>query len=204
MAVSIAVEGTSDVEAVKKILSSRSIAVNHSQIFVTRGKSKLDTKIASYNTAAARSPWFVLRDSDRDDGDCPAATRSARLPQASQNSAMCFRLAVRSLEAWLLADVEGFASMFSVARAAIPRDVEQLADPKRSLVDLCRRSRRLVVKKAMVPPIGSAGRVGPEYVTWISEYARMFWRPDVAAANAPSLSRALSAIDRLVSAGIWR
>lgn len=103
MAVSIAVEGTSDVEAVKKRLHSRSIAVNESQVFVTRGKAQLDLRMMSYNAAAAHSPWIVLRDADRDEGDCPAAVRNARLPQSDQNPAMCFRLAVRSIKAWLLA-----------------------------------------------------------------------------------------------------
>lgn len=133
---SIAVEGISDVEAVKKLLNSRSIAVDESQIFVSRGKANLDRKLANYNAAAAHRPWFVLRDADRDEGDCPAAIRKTRLPLAVQNSAMCFRLAVRSLEAWLLADVDAFAATFAVARASVPVDVEQLADPKRSLVDL--------------------------------------------------------------------
>lgn len=203
LTVAVAVEGDSDVAAVEKLLASRSIEVDARRTFRTRGKGKLDKKIAGYNQAAAHSPWFLLRDADHDADDCPADLRDSRLSASQQSPGLCFRLAVRSLEAWLLADAEAFAVAFSVRAAAVPGDVEQLPDAKRSLVDLCRRSRKSGIRKAMVPPVGSSGRVGPEYVTYISEFARTGWRPDVAAANAPSLARALREIDRLVADGVW-
>ena len=127
--VSIAVEGPSDVGAVRKILTSRSLEVDESRIFVTRGKSNLDKKIASYNRAAQHSPWLLLRDADHDQGDCAVKLREALLPAAHQNRGLCFRLATRSLEAWLLADGEAFAGFFSVALSAIPDNVEQLRTP---------------------------------------------------------------------------
>jgi hypothetical protein len=202
--VSIAVEGASDVPAAQKILASRSITVGQGRIFITRGKPKFDMKIASYNKAALNSPWFILRDSDRDGKDCPVTLREALLPASHQVSGMCFRLAVRELDAWLLADSETFAKAFSVARSVIPTNVEELSDPKEALINVCRRSRSSEIRKAMVPPKGSTGRVGPEYVGRISEYARDAWRPDVAATGAPSLARALREIDRLLATGVWR
>jgi hypothetical protein len=69
---------------------------------------------------------------------------------------------------------------------------------------VCRNSRKPSIKRGMVPPTGSVGRVGSEYVTLISSYAHHAWRPDIAAANAPSLARALKEIDRLISTGVWR
>jgi hypothetical protein len=202
--VSIAVEGRSDVAAAQKILASRSISVDQAQIFIASGKSNLDKKIASYNKAALHSPWFVLRDSDHDEGDCVVTLRQSRLPLVQQNDGLCFRVAARSLEAWLMADVDAFAKFFSVAASVVPGDVEELHDPKRSLVEICRRSRKSEIKRAMVPPKGSTWAVGPEYVTWISEYALTAWRPDQAACNAPSLARALREIDKLISSGVWR
>ena len=204
IAASVAVEGASDVAVVEKILASRSIIVDPKAVIIKRGKGNLDNKVLGFNNAAARSPWFVLRDSDRDEGDCAAALRESLLPAVEKSAGMCFRLAVRSVEAWLLADAVAFAAAFSIAESAVPAAVEDLTDPKSSLVDVCRRSRKSSIKKAMVPPTGSRGRVGPEYVTLVSEYARTAWRPDVAAVNAPSLARALREIDELVSGGIWR
>lgn len=202
--VSIAVEGTSDVPAAEKILASRSITVDPRRIFVTRGKPNFDKKVASYNNAAVNSPWFILRDSDRDGDDCPVTLREMLLPAARQAPGMCFRLAVRALEAWLLADPETFAKTFSVARSVIPIKVEDLPDPKEALVNVCRKSHSAEIRKAMVPPKDSAGRVGPEYVSRISDYAREAWRPDVAATSAPSLAHALREIDRLIASGVWQ
>jgi hypothetical protein len=200
--VSIAVEGASDVAAVEKMLASRGISVDPKSIFVKRGHGNLDKKLTGSNNGAARSPWFVLRDTDRD--DCPAALRERLLPDANKNPGMCFRLAVRSIEAWLLADMEAFAKTFSVTTHAIPSAVEELINPKESLVNICRGSRKSLIRSGIVPPPGSRGRVGPEYVTYIADYARTAWRPDIAATNAPSLARALREIDRLVSDGIWK
>lgn len=183
---------------------SRSVAADPRRTYRTGGKANLDKRIRNYNRAALQTPWFALRDADHDATDCPKALRELLVPPASQSDGMCFRLAVRSLEAWLLADAEAFAETFSVAVSAVPGTPEQLSDPKGTVVNLCRRSRKSVIKKAVAPPVGSAGRVGPEYVTYISEYARGAWRPDVAAANAPSLARALREIERLVAEGFWR
>ncbi|MEU4291047.1 hypothetical protein AB0E63_22720 [Kribbella sp. NPDC026596] len=202
--VSIAVEGASDVPAAEKILASRSITVDQRRIFVTRGKHNFDKKIGSYNNAAENSPWFVLRDSDRDGSDCPATLREMLLPADRQAPGLCFRLAGRALEAWLMADSETFARTFSVARSVIPTNAEELPDPKEALINVCRKSRSSEVRKAMVPPVGSTGRVGPEYVARISDYARDAWRPDVAATAAPSLARALREIDNLLLTGVWR
>ncbi len=204
LTVAVAVEGESDVAAVESMLGTRSIRVDAQRIFRTSGKAKLDRKIRGYNQAAAQSPWLVLRDADHDEGGCAAALRESRLPANSQNPGLSFRLAVRSIEAWLLADAEAFAATFLVPASIVPSGVEQLPDPKQTLGDLCRRSRKPAIRKAMAPPPGSAGRVGPEYVSFLSQYSRTAWRPNVAAANAPSLARALREIDRLLANGIWR
>jgi len=200
----IAVEGASDVAVVRRALESRSLTVAERGIFVMGGKPKLDPKIRSYNQAAALAPWLVLRDGDNDHGGCPVALRESKLPRTDQHPAFCFRIAVRSVEAWLLADHDTFASHFSVVKTRIPRAPEESADPKRALIDLCRSSSRSDVRRALVPTQRSGSRVGPEYVSWISEYARDSWRPDVAAENAPSLRGMLTALDKLIATGTWR
>lgn len=203
MFVAAAVEGPTDQAAVEKILASRSLSLDFKRVYQTGGKAKLDQKIASYNAAAQRSPWFVLRDSDRDGQDCPARARAKILPLERQSSALCFRLAVRALEAWLLADKEAFAREFAVSPAAVPPAPESLLDPKLALIEVCRKSRKADVRRAMVPPASSGRKVGPEYTTFVSEYCRNAWRPDTAAMNAPSLSRALEELDKLVQLGAW-
>jgi hypothetical protein len=195
--VAIAVEGPTDHAAIEKILSTRSLCVDPKRVYQCGGKARLDEKLTSYNAAAHRSPWLVLRDADSDGQNRAVCVRAALLPMEIQAPALCFRLAVRALEAWLLADCEAFAAFFSVSVAAVPRDPEGLIDPKTALVGLCRKSRKSDIRRAMVPPPGGIRKVGTEYTTRISEYCRGPWRPDVAAESAPSLRRTLRQIDEL-------
>ena len=60
-----------------------------------------------------RLPWVVIRDLDQDDrGTCLPELRSRLLGGTGPSDGMCFRLAVRSIEAWLMADHEGFVDHF--------------------------------------------------------------------------------------------
>lgn len=203
MPIAIAVEGPTDRSAAERILASRKLAVDPRNVYQKAGKGNLDKKIRGYNAAARHRPWLVLRDSDRDADDCPARLRAALLVPDAQTPALCLRLVVRSLEAWLLADSEAFSGTFSVAASVIPAAVEDLEDPKAALVDICRRSRKSSIRHAMTPPPKSRGRVGPEFPSLLAEYIRKSWRPEVAAGNAPSLARALRQIDQLVATGVW-
>ncbi|MGL5867361.1 MAG: hypothetical protein ACRCYX_16075 [Dermatophilaceae bacterium] len=109
---------------------------------------------------------------------------------------------MRTVEAWLLADQESFSEHFMVSPARLPLAPEQEANPKAALVAICRKSRRRDVREGVAPPPGKPG-AGPEHTAILSSYARDAWRPDEAARSAPSLDRALQAIDALVHDGTW-
>lgn len=198
--VTVAVEGDTDVPVVEKILSSRSLVMG--PVFGRQGKGDLDRRMAAYNKAARHRPWFTLRDSDHDAGDCPARLRASLL-DVPKSEALCLRFAVRTIEAWLLADREAFAATFGVPSARIPVSPEQLDRPKHELIRLCRDSRRTDVRKGMAPPPSARRDVGPEYTAFIGAYCRDAWRPDVAAQDAPSLARALNELDRLLATKAW-
>ncbi len=65
------------------------------------GKHRLDEKFKAYNAAAAHEPFLILRDLDQD-AECAPSLLAARNQETA--AFMCFRVAVRSLEAWLMAD----------------------------------------------------------------------------------------------------
>lgn len=201
--IALAVEGPTDRAAAEKILSTRSLQADPLSTFVKHGKSRLDKKMHSFNQAARFRPWLVLRDADHDCGDCPVSVRRSLLPLESQNLALCLRLPVRCLEAWLLADLDGFSTAFHVSKSIVPDNVEELFDPKQALINVCRKSRQRDIRRAMVPREGTVARVGPEYTTLIVDYCMSTWEPDAAAENAPSLARALADIDRLIANGVW-
>lgn len=199
--IGLVVEGLTDRYAAERLLAVRGLQVDPNRVIVTGGKQRFDARLAKYNEAAKFAPWLALRDADRDAGDCPARLRRSLLAGA-QSSALCLRLAVRTLDAWLLADRQAFSGHFAVPVSRMPLAPEELDRPKDALTQACRHSRRRSVRDAMVPPSGRQGP-GPEYTAYVLEYCNASWRPDVAAELAPNLRRALAEIDRMKAAGWW-
>lgn len=168
-AIGVVVEGLTDRVALENILATRSRTLDPHRVIITGGKQQFDTRLAKYNLAARHGPWLALRDADHDADGCPVALRRALLA-APHCPALCLRLAVRTLDAWLLADADAFATHFSVPRSKVPKDPEELARPKDALVNACRASKRREVRAAMVPPEGTKGP-GPEYTGFVSSTA---------------------------------
>jgi hypothetical protein len=187
--IGLAVEGVADAAAGRTLLRSVGHDVDPARLVVARGKSALDPRIPSLNQAARHLPWLVLRDADRDADDCPAALRASLLDQP-QEAHLCLRLAVRSLEAWLLADPGAFSAHFRVPKGRLPAEPELEIDAKRSLVRLCRASGSRAVRNGMTRP--ASDHPGPEYSAMLTEFAREAWRPLHAVEAAPSLSRAFA------------
>lgn len=197
--VTVAVEGSTDVPVVRRILLAAGLGAGKVHGLV--GKSGLDRQLRGYNSAARFAPWFVLRDMN---GDAPCAGELVGRLLPAPAAGMCFRIAVSALETWLMADTEEMARFLRVPISAIPKAPESIADPKRALVALASRSRRRVIAQDMVPASGTSARVGPGYTARIVEYATEYWRPEVAAGRSPSLERCLRALrNRSVGGGLW-
>jgi hypothetical protein len=113
---------------------------------------------------------------------------------------MCFRLAVRSIEAWLLADGERIANFLGVRRAHVPSEPDSLDNPKRALVNLARGSRRRALRNEIVPREGSGRSVGPLYTTRMIEFIQdeaVGWRVDHALGVSDSLNRCVKHLGQL-------
>jgi len=192
--ISAAVEGTVDEAVVRKIIIQAGGLPG--TVYGKNGKPSLRQRINGYNNAARRAPWVVLVDLDRE-ADCAPPLREAWLPEPAPD--LCFRVAVREIEAWLMADAETLAKFLGVPRSRIPGRPEDSDQPKAAMVNLARRSRRRAVREDMVPREGSGRPVGPAYSSRLIEYVERRWRPDIAARHAESLRRAIDCLERLIS-----
>jgi hypothetical protein len=192
--VTFAVEGDLDAAVARRLLMDAGFSPG--PVYGRRGKDHLDLSINGFNRAALRADWLVLRDLDTD-AACAPQLVSRLLPERSAH--MCFRVVVRTIEAWLLADREVFARWLRLSLDVIPPMPESLADPKARLVQLARRSRHRLLREALVPADGTSPKVGPGYTAKMTEFATDLWRPRAAAANAPSLGRCIGALERLRS-----
>ena len=195
--ISGAVEGISDEAVLRRVVIARGAVVHRVQ--VQRGKANLRRALPGYNAAAQGDPWLVLVDLDQD-FDCAAALVTDWLPAPSMY--MRFRVVVREIEAWLLADRERFTSFFSVPASAVPDQPDQVPDPKSTLLAAVTRSRRKAIRADMLPRPGSGRQVGAAYTSRLIEFASESnegWRPEVAADRSPSLSSCLTRLESLIA-----
>lgn len=190
------VEGSTDAAVARTLI--RVGGATPGAEFVMRGKSRFDANLPKYNAAAAHYPWLAIRDMDHD-AACAPTLVGMNLPAAS--GLMCFRIAVREAEAWLLADREAFAESLGVSLVRIPAEPETLPDPKLTIVNIARHSRKRAVRIGLVPEQGAGISIGPEYAAWMIDFAQNKWNP-VRAASAgtvPSLTRSIAAVERLIA-----
>jgi hypothetical protein len=191
--VSAAVEGLVDQAVVQKLIVHAGGLPG--PVYGKTGKPALRKHVAGYNSAARRAPWLVLVDLNGEH-ECAPPLRQAWVPNPAPH--LCFRVAVRAVEAWLMADREGLARFLRIPAQRAPRQPETLPDPKKTLVDLARRSRLRDIREDMVPREGSGRAVGPAYTSRVTEYVGSEWRPDVAASHADRLRRAIDCLERLI------
>jgi hypothetical protein len=192
MNLQVAVEGELDDAVVRRVAGH--IGAEVGSVFGMEGKPQLRGRIAGYNAAAQWSPWVVLVDLD-ESHPCAGELRKEWLPDESPM--MCFRVAVRQIESWLLADIEKSAAYLGVSRALLPRNPDEELNAKRRLVQLAENSRWRRIREAIVPAPGSGRAIGPLYNATLRKFVAEQWRPDVAAERSDSLRRFLVALDSL-------
>jgi hypothetical protein len=192
-----AVEGSIDEAVLTRLIEH--VRAEPGIVYGKHGKSYLQKHLSGFNNAAHRSPWFVLVDLNSDAG-CAPTLISEWLPNPAPQ--MCFRVAVRKIEAWLLADHERLARFLRINKTRIPANPETETDPKQTVVNLARESRRRIITRDMVPRPGSGRSVGPAYTSRMIEFVSDInsgWRPEVAAQHSDSLHRCLTNLTALVT-----
>jgi hypothetical protein len=155
------------------------------------GFGKIKTGVRRFKNASHAIPHIVLTDLDR--GECaPTLLKDWNVDNSTQN--LLFRVAVREVEAWLLADREGFAEYLNLPLAKIPQHPEQEDDPKQTLFSLVRKCKKRRLVEDMLPAVGSSASIGPLYNIRMGNFVRDSWNIQRAIINSDSLSRAIKRI----------
>jgi hypothetical protein len=184
----------SDAAVLRRLLAH--VGADAGPIHQAFSKSKLLRQLPNYNRAARVALWIVIVDLDTN-YDCAVAAKEAWLPEPAPQ--MCFRIAVREVESWLLGDAERIAGFLGISPNIVPRAPESLDDPKRKMIDLARRSSKKEIVKEMVPRDSSGKSEGPAYASRLAEFAADYWRPEIAAATCESVQRCLDCLRRLIA-----
>jgi len=127
--------------------------------------------------------------------DCPAAVVSEWIGESHKN--MVFRVVMREIESWLLADSQAIASFLQVSVNKIPSDVDRLTDPKQTLINIARSSKSSIVRKNLVPAKGSTAREGTLYTSEMMRFIDDKWDVSKACKASPSLEKCIVRLNQL-------
>jgi hypothetical protein len=181
------VEGTLDEAVALRIIE----ATGHTAgiCYGKRGSDYIRRKIRSFNQTARSSYYLTLVDFMGTRLSCPPDVVAQWLPGPQPR--MLFRVVVRELESWLLADREHLAEFLRVSVDKLPLNPEQVDDPKQLLVNLARHSRSARIRSALTPEPHSTALVGKLYNSELRLFIHESWDVDSARKNSLSLDRCL-------------
>lgn len=109
---------------------------------------------------------------------------------------LLFRIPVREVESWLLADRQGIARLMGISEASLPPYPDDLPDPKHALLSAARNASRNV-RSELVATRGSVASQGLGYNRILSQYVDTLWNIDRAADRSPSLRRTVNRLRAL-------
>jgi hypothetical protein len=160
-----------------------------------KGVGYIKEKVRGFNKAVHQAPFLTLVDFMDTGQSCPPEVVSGWLPHRHQK--MLFRVVVREIESWIIADRRNLARFLKIHLVRVPVNPEQLTDPKLALVNLARHSRSALVRDAVVPESGSTAQVGRLYLSEMRRFVIEVWDAQEARENAPSLNKCLISLEEL-------
>jgi hypothetical protein len=163
-----------------------------------QGFGGLRRKLPELIRVAHSLPVVLLTDLDR--GECAPSLIESWLGRQAVPPVLLFRVAVREVEAWLLADNERFAEFARLPRNKLAEAPEEFDDPKQTLLNLVWKHSPAKIKHDIVVYRRGGPRQGLSYNDRLIEFARTAWRPAEAATRSDSLKRAIQRIQELADA----
>jgi len=173
---------------IDKLLTLAPVELAVNRRFPARGSGYIRKRIAMYNRVAEFQAYFVLADADTP--ECPKRVLESWLPEPRHRNCL-FRLAVPTVEAWLVADREGIAAFLGISVANVTKGPDSLVDAKQHLLALAARSRSRRLREDLLPPVNGTARQGPSYNPAMIGFVKRHWHIESACANSQSLARAV-------------
>jgi hypothetical protein len=153
------------------------------------GSGYLKSNIKKFCELARRDPLLLITDLDNE--TCSKALVSKWLASRAPPDGLIFRVAVREVEAWLLADHIGMQNLLSKGAKKLYSNTEDIADPKRFLLECARLAPRDVRSDLLVEKRAIASQ-GLGYNQRMGEFVRNVWDPSRASMHSDSLRRTIN------------
>ena len=143
---------------------------------------------------AARNGRKVFMLTDLDHKACAPALIEDWFGSEPIPSKFMFRVAVREVETWLMADRIAMANFLGISVAKIQRGIEDIENPKEHLLNLAKLGKRSL-QKDLLPQKGAVSSQGFGYNARMIDFVSNHWSPVRAGELSQSLQRTLVRIE---------
>lgn len=150
------------------------------------GFGYLRSKMDSWCQMAEHQVMMVLTDLDR--ANCLVEFRDQWVADRQLPESLVFRIAVREVESWVLADHEALRELVG-KKGVLPPQPDVLPDPKQALLGLGKIAPKSV-RDDLIKTIDGQLRQGLGYNARLTHWINTVWCPQRAAERSPSLARA--------------
>lgn len=165
---------------------------------VVGGYGNLKAKSRKWIDAAKNGVWLLVV-TDMDTAEIPneigmkwlGVSCLSELPKK-----FIFRVAVREIESWIMADVAGFAKFLGISGDNLFENPDALPDPKAALFDVIRRKCPQSKFQRMLPQKGQ--RVGVDYNNRICGFVDKDWSIESALRHSLSFSRSIARLTKVL------
>lgn len=154
--------------------------------FRQNGNGYLRQRLPNFCNIAERQPFLLITDLDQT--LCPAYLISDWLSNRPQPTNLLFRVAVREVESWLLADHDGILTLLGPHIKKLTEKPDLLPDPKGELLRHAQKAPR-EIREDIVPDKHAIARIGLGYNRRLTHFVRNVWDPNRAAVRSESLRR---------------
>ncbi len=198
------VEDQPSAEVLKKIIHYRNGSCKNSIIFrggfpvVKNGNGAIKKMTSSFlNMAALGQYTLILTDLDQE--PCaPEIIRQWFFPSKDMKilpTEVIFRIAIRAIESWVLADRKAFADFMGIPMANFTDSPDDLPRPKQYLLNTIRSKGKKKWHQEMLPKNNAS--IGSMYNEKICNFIKEKWSAQRAARVSPSLSRTINTLCNL-------
>jgi hypothetical protein len=150
------------------------------------GFGYLQSKMDSWCQMAEHQIMLVLTDLDQ--ANCLVEFRDQWLAARPLPTSLIFRIAVREVESWVLADHQAMRELVG-KKGVLPTQPDTLPDPKQALLGLGKTAPKRV-RDDLIRTIDGQLRQGVGYNARLTHWINTAWSPERAAERSPSLARA--------------
>lgn len=191
----LAVEDDLSESVLRRILRERTVHYVVGPVYKRGGFGYLKKQCGAFNNASKACPILLL--TDLDSAECAPGLIKDWLTHP-RHPDFLFRVAVREVEAWLLACDLQFASFLGLRKKVDFPDPESLSDPKAALLNLGGASPKRNIREAIARRDKSGTlRQGPAYNSTLAEFVDKDWDLETAAQKCLSLHKLLAALSKL-------